>query len=78
MDTESNQKARRFTKLAWCEKRRENPRKKVASRSQKAGQAGAASKTSPDVRQAKKVNPDFGVWAFIAALIVVVFLMGIR
>ena len=78
MDTESNQKARRFTKIAWCEKRRKNPRKKVASRSQKAGQAGAASKISPDVRQAKKVNPDFGTWAFVVALILVVLLMGAR
>ena len=80
MDTEGYQsyQKRRFTKLAWCKKRADNPRKKVSRRSQKAGQAGAASKTSPDVRQAKKVNPDFGVWAFIAALIVVVLLMGVK
>ena len=77
MDTESNQKTRRFTKLAWCEKRRENPRKKVSSRSQKAGQAGATGKVSPDVRQAEKVTPMFGAWMLAAALVAAVLLLGV-
>jgi hypothetical protein len=69
MDSVGHQKTRRFTKIAWCEKRRKNPRKKVVSRSQKAGQAGAAGKVSPDVRQTKEVTPTFGLLLFGASLI---------
>ena len=78
MDTESNQKTRRFTKIAWCKKRADNPRKKVNRRSSEArgdGQTGAA---SPNTKETWQVNPEFGTWAFAAALIVVVLLMGVR
>ena len=78
MDIQSNQKTRRFTKIAWCEKRRENPRKKAVSRSQKTGQAGATRKTSPNTQETRQVNPEFGTWAFAIALVVVAFLMGIK
>ena len=69
MDTESDQKARRFTKLAWCERRKDNPRKKVSRRSQKAGQAGAESKASPDPQEIGKVAPYLGVLLFGMSLI---------
>ena len=77
MVTKGNQKARRFTKIPWCQKRGENPRKKVVSRSQKAGQAGAAGKVSPDVRQTEKVTPMFGAWMLAAALVAAVLLLGV-
>ena len=77
MDTESDQKARRFTKLPWCEKRRTNPRKKVSGCSQKAGQAGAAGKISPDAQKTRQVNPMFGAWMLAAAIVAAVLLMGV-
>lgn len=69
MDIQGNKEARRFTKLAWCERRKDNPRKKVVSRSQKAGQAGAAGKVSPDPQEIGKVGPYLGALLFGMSLI---------
>ena len=77
MDTKGNKKARRLTKLAWCERRKDNPRKKVSRRSQEAGKAGAAGETRPDIRQVKKVTPMFGAWMLAAALVAAVLLLGV-
>ena len=69
MDSVRDKKTGRFTKIPWCQKRRANPRKKVVSRSQKAGQAGAESKASPDPQEIGKVTPYLGVLLFGMSLI---------
>lgn len=77
MDTESNQKARRFTKRAWCERGKDNPRKKVSRRSQEAGQAGPAGAAGSDTKKVEKINSKFGIWALAAVLFLVLFLIGV-
>ena len=76
MDTESNQKTRRFTKIPWCKERGKDPYKKARSRSQEArgnGPAGAACKNIAIIR---KVNPEFGAWMLAAALAAAVLILG--
>ena len=76
MDTKSNQKTRRFTKLAWCKKRGEDPYKKARSRSQEARKARPTGAASPDPRKVRQVNPEFGAWMLYAALVVALLSLG--
>jgi len=77
MDSESNQEARRFTKRAWCERGKDNPRKKVSRRSQKAGETRPAGAAGSDTKKVEKINPKFGTWALAAVLFLVLFLIGV-
>ena len=76
MDTKSNQKTRRFTKLAWCKKWGENPRKKVSSRSKKAGEVRPESAACSDVKKVE-VNPQAGAWLFAVAILIAAILVNL-
>lgn len=76
MDTKSNQKTRRFTKLAWCKERGKDPYKKARSRSQKAGEVRPESAACPDVKKVE-VSPQFGAWLFAVAVLVAVVIAGL-
>ena len=74
MDTKSNQKTRRFTKLAWCEERGKDPYKKARSRSQSTGKAGSTGAACTNAKEVK-VAP-VGAWLLAAALVIAVMLLG--
>ena len=76
MDTKSNQKTRRFTKLAWCEERGKDPYKKARSRSRKTGSDGQARAVSTDIEKTRQINPEFGAWMLYAALVVALLSLG--
>ena len=76
MDTKSNQKTRRFTKLAWCEERGKDPYKKARSRSQEARKARPTGAASTDIEKTRQVNIWLGAWLLYGAMVAAILILG--